>query len=194
MNMLIQHGGMHDPHQNNRPKASINWILPDEQFNVAHEGSGSELVGETDVYTLHTFLNQPIVKSGYLYVWVSNETTNINVFFDNLTIVHRAGPLLQEEDYYPFGLTMSGISSKAATTSPANKLKYNGKEEQRQEFSDGSGLEWLDYGARMYDNQIGRFFTQDRFAELSYDFAPYRCCASNPIKHLDINGYIYLLR
>jgi RHS repeat-associated protein len=125
-------------------------------------------------------------KSGYCYIYISNESNDL-VYFDNFTLAHERSSLMEETHYYPFGLTMAGISSKAAGKLE-NKFKYNGKEEQRQEFSDGSGLEWMDYGARMYDAQIGRFFTQDRFAEKIYSQSLFQYAANDPINSIDLNG------
>ncbi|HEY0065716.1 MAG TPA: DUF6443 domain-containing protein [Flavisolibacter sp.] len=169
-------------------KAYLNWILFDEQLKYV--SAGSDPVPAGGGYKLHTsFINSPVnvTKNGYLYVFVSNES-NIPVYFDNLAVTHTPGPILEETHYYPYGLVMAGISSRALSNATENRLKYNGKEEQREEFSDGSGLEWLNYGARMYDAQVGRFFTQDRFADKYPSSSPYAYAGNNPISIIDVNG------
>jgi len=53
-----------------------------------------------------------------------------------------------------FGLTKSEISSKPAFILD-NIVENNGTELHWNEFTDGTGLEWYEYGPRMCDVQIG---------------------------------------
>ncbi len=169
------------------PKAYINYIFFDEQFKVA--ASGFSRVGSNSVVKTHTDLtNKTAPKNGYVYIYVSNESP-VNVFFDNLQVIHTRGQILEETHYYPFGLTMQGISSKALNGIAENKFKYNeGTELQNKEFSDGSGLEWYATNFRGYDPQIRRFMQIDPLTMTSVSLSPYQYATNNPILFNDPFG------
>ncbi|MCC6289882.1 MAG: hypothetical protein IT249_18550 [Chitinophagaceae bacterium] len=141
------------------PRANISWILFDEQFRPVSIGSGFDPISTTaDQFKPHSF-NINVAKSGYLYVYCSNES-NWDVYFDNLQVVHTRGRLLNEMHYYPDGLTMYALTSRAYGKLQTN-FGYQGKEMQNGEFYDGSGLEEYDFEARYYDPQLGRWHNQD---------------------------------
>ena len=65
-----------------------------------------------------------------------------------------------------------------------NRYLFAGKELQ-----DELGLDWYDFGNRMYDPTLGRFITSvDRFASKYVSLSPYNYAANNPILLIDING------
>ena len=120
-------------------------------------------------------------KSGYLYVYVSNESPQ-DVYFDNLTVSHNAGPLVQEQSFYPYGLQMFAISDKAALKANT-PYKYNAGCELEED-----GLDYYNTFYRKYDAQIGRFTGVDILAEVTADLNPYQFGNNNPVMFNDPMG------
>jgi RHS repeat-associated protein len=165
------------------PKAYINYIFFDEQFKYA--GGGASRVGSSGLVKDHWYVdaaqlqNISAPKNGYIFVYVSNES-NLDVFFDNLQVVHKPGPILEETHYYPFGLTMAGISSKAAGKLE-NKKKFNG-----YELNTDFDINLNESFYRSHDPQLGRFWQID--PSPTFEISPYVAMGNNPISLNDLLG------
>lgn len=165
----------------NRPKAFINYLFFDEQFRPA--GGGFSAVNNTAGLKDHhsELQNIQVPKNGYVYIYVSNESP-VNVFFDNLQVVHNRGAILEETHYYPFGLPMAGISSKAAG-GVENKKKF-----VSQEFDDDLGWDTYQFRFRTMDPQIGRFLQIDPLASKYVHNSTYAYAENDVIRAIDVEG------
>jgi RHS repeat-associated protein len=94
-------------------------------------------------------------------------------------MIDNNGEIKEQKDFYPFGKEHENPDLITST----NRWGFNGKEKQTIR-----GLNFLDYGARMFDDFLGRWFVIDRFAEKYYSLSPYCYAANNPIRYIDLNG------
>lgn len=168
------------------PRAFLNYLLFDEDFVLVDAGFdqvtvNAEQVGVSpniphDYLSLHVKVKQ----KGYLYVYLSNEHPVLaNVYFDDFKIVHHTG-IEQSDDYYAFGLTFNSFRKENTTK---NNYQYNSKELQ-----DELDLGWLDYGARMFMPEIGRWGVMDPLMEKDYSWSAYKYCYNNPMLFADPTG------
>jgi RHS repeat-associated protein len=168
-----------------KPHAFVNWVLFDNQFNYVAASSGFQQVGSDQELKPHILLNLPVTASGYLYIYTSNETPNVDVYFDNLQVTHTRGPLVEENHYYPFGLTMAGISDKAINGQYVeNKFRYNGID-----FNTDFQLYEYDAYYRNLDPQTGRFWQVDPKA--AFGLGTYLSMGDNPISNKDWLGDVF---
>ena len=95
---------------------------------------------------------------------------------NNRVVVDKDGNVKETNHYYPFG----GVFASSQNVQP---YKYNGKE-----LDTKKGLNWYDYGARMYDPALGRWHVVDPLAEKYYGVSSYAYCKNNPINRIDPDG------
>lgn len=97
-------------------------------------------------------------------------------------VVDEEGQLVQQSSYYPFGPQADALTW-SSDMHPENEYLYNSKELQ-----DDFGLDWYDYGARMYDAALGRFICLDPISDEYNYVTPYNYAENDPVSSIDLWG------
>ncbi|MEQ1585776.1 MAG: DUF6443 domain-containing protein [Cyclobacteriaceae bacterium] len=170
------------------PKAYLFYILFNSSYVYQQFGyvavNSTAVVGHQQMY-----LDITIPTGGYLYAYVANESnvsSATSVYFDDFNIIHTRNTstlqVVQTTDYYPFGLAIAAQSYQKQSSFD-NDYLYNGKELQ-----DEHSLGWMDYGARMYMPEIGRWGVIDPLSEEYISLSPYNYAANSPAVFIDPDG------
>src|ERR1039458_10668994 len=94
---------------------------------------------------------------------------------------------MTEQDYYPFGMPMPGRSY--TVTGATYRFGFNGKEKDNEPYGEGDEY---DFGARMYDSRLGRWFSCDPFQDIYPAYTPYGFALNSPIQAIDVGGNLVI--
>jgi RHS repeat-associated protein len=164
------------------PQSFLIYLFFDDKFEFQAEASGILQVEDPNTLGEMGILNLSMPKNGFFYVYTNNESSQ-SVNFNNLSIVHYAGVLIEENHYYPYGLLMEGITPESSVNGLINKYKYSNEELQLE-----MSLNQYHFGARFYDPVTGRFNVIDPLADFAAPYSSYHYAFNNPLTYNDPNG------
>jgi RHS repeat-associated protein len=94
---------------------------------------------------------------------------------------HYTAEILSVQEQFAFGMNMPGRSFSVEEY----RYGFNGKENQDELMANNSSQ---DFGARMYDARVGRWWGMDYMKKYYPSRSPYEAMASNPIFYVDVDG------
>jgi len=116
-------------------------------------------------------------QKGYIYIWVSNESENTKVWFDDLKVTHRSRRVTQATDYYAYGSVLREQKTPEELT---YRYKYQGQYAEKDEETG-----WSHFELREFDPIIGRWLVPDPMRQY---WSPYVAYRNNPINIVDPRG------
>ena len=117
---------------------------------------------------------------GNVLTTISDKKMPLDTNHDN-TIDFYVADIRSATDYYPFGSGMKARTWNAG----ASKYGFNGKE--KDDEVKGSGNSY-DYGDRIQDPRLGRWWSIDKKFIKYPDISPYAFAINNPILFIDADG------
>ena len=169
---------------NTRPYAYVYYLLYDRSFNPITQGwkrvsTSAGFDPGMEAFSTHEKLTIPtvnITEPGYIYVFVSNESENTEVWFDDLKVAHERSRVVAGADYFALGLPMENRE----ITREDYRYGFQG------EFSEKDlATDWNRFELRMYDSRVGRWISPDPYGQYS---SPYMAMGNTPQTSVDPDG------
>jgi RHS repeat-associated protein len=118
--------------------------------------------------------------AGLVCAYEKSGIGEVEVYFDDFKVEHTKSPVIQTDEYYPFGLT---FNSYRRENSVVNRIKFQG-----QEHIDELNLGWDSFKWRNHQPDIGRFFNVDPLAEKYVYNSPYAFSENKVVAHRELEG------
>jgi RHS repeat-associated protein len=165
---------------NEAPPAYLNYLFFDSDMNYKYGGfvQMSNAAREDGTNNPHEKLSNEVVaeEPGYFYIYLSNDSNvGSEAFFDDFSIQVSESFIVQQTDYYPYGLIAKNWTRVG---DKATQDLFQGK--TYDEIT-----KMYDFHARKYDAALGRWFGTDPQNQFA---SPYVAMGNNPVSLVDPNG------
>ena len=159
-----------------------------------YDATGKKLKSISSDGVTYDFINNVILKNNVLYQIGIDEGRIVNGQYEfdikdhlgNLRVSFRdslgIAKISTKLDYDPWGLTLKSLTY---TNPTLNKNNFQfGSKEKIESF----GINWIDFGARIYMPDVPHFLQIDPMSEISRRFSPYVYGLNNPLRYIDPDG------
>jgi RHS repeat-associated protein len=136
---------------------------------------GLEVRDDDNTWSVRTYRTITISLSGRTEYYLTDHLGSVR------TTIDQNGFVLGYDDFDPFGNVLTGRSSNFAT--PNDDNKFTGHE---RDTEGGINLDYM--LARLYDSEIGKFYSNDPKHYLYSSLSPYAYVANNPLIAIDPDG------
>lgn len=147
-------------------------------------GTSANLIGNyfTGLFTRGNKAYELSNHLGNVLATISDKKAGVDNNSDG-TVDYYTADVISANDYYPFGMGMPGRKYSIANTN--YRYGFNGKE--KSDEINGNGTDY-NYGARILDVRLGRFFSVDPLAANFPFLGSYQFSSNTPISATDIEG------
>jgi RHS repeat-associated protein len=118
---------------------------------------------------------------GNVLVTVSDKKIPVDVAPQDGIIDYYTADVITANDYYPFGMALVG--RKYAVGAGQYRYGFNGKEKS-DEIAEGD----LDFGNRVYDSRLGKWFSLDPSMKKNCYESNYAFVSNSPLLYADADG------